>query len=310
MSPALLILLGGALMLTALAIVFVGRRREQKAARLISARLAGMPTVAKPNEEEAQVERRHASIAAHLPRWFQVCFARADIEPTWVHIIVPGGAVVGVCAVLFWLFGLLAAAVALPLLVCAILMAFQMMARRRMDTFVEEMPALFDVIKHLMLAGNSLQQGLVRGIEASGPSIQRYLRALGRRVQNGAPVADSIMWVAHRLDVPELYIFGSAVETNTRYGGRMANTLGNLAQIVRDGAKVRRELSAASAETRLSSLVLTLLPLGCAALIAITNPGYVSFFVHTEQGQHMAMFAIAMQGAGMLVMRRILRLDF
>lgn len=315
MNPAGFVLLGGLMMLASVGVVLWRGQRQQAVVRLLQDRLDGVRAgsvseASRQTEPTALDSLRAATFASRLPRWFRVRFARADIEPGWRHLAAPPAAIAAAGLAIGHFVSPVVACVAVVLLAIATLMAFQFIAQRHLSRFIDDLPALFDLIKHLMLAGNSLQQGLVRAIDTSGPTIQAYLRPLGRRVQNGAPVSDSILWVADRFDVPELFIFGTAVETNARYGGRMSQTLGNLAQIVRDGARVRRELSAASAETRLSAIVLSLLPVGCGLAILVTNPSYMDFFVDTTEGHQLALFAVCLEVIGVLIMRRILRLEF
>jgi tight adherence protein B len=151
---------------------------------------------------------------------------------------------------------------------------------------------------------------LLKAAENAAPGMQRYLRPLIRRINNGAPIPDSIQWLAQRLEVPELYMLATAVETNFRYGGRMSVVLANLIQILRDRARVGRELKAATAEIRFGAIVLGVMPLGAAALIGLIQPSYMLFFINTEQGHRLAAIAIGLQVVGTVVMRRIMRLEF
>jgi tight adherence protein B len=83
-----------------------------------------------------------------------------------------------------------------------------------------------------------------------------------------------------------------------------------LTQILRDRARVERELHSATAETRMSALVLGALPVVVAAFIGATNPAYIAFFLDAPQGHKLIGIALGMEVAGVLVMRRIMRIDF
>ncbi len=131
-----------------------------------------------------------------------------------------------------------------------------------------------------------------------------------RRVQYGAPPGDSVAWLAERLDVIELHMLAAAIQTNARFGGRISTVLANLTQILRDRARVERELHSATAETRMSALVLGALPVVVAAFIGVTNPSYIAFFLDVPQGHKMIAIALGMEVAGVLIMRRIMRIDF
>lgn len=310
MNPAVALLGGMLVLLACITFGMVRTRRDAKVRRQLTTRLAGLHIPADPKDADQLSATWQSRLAQRMPHAARVRVARADIEVTIPQIIIPALGLAVIDVVLLELYHPLFAVAATAMSLVMPVVLLQFIAARRLNSFIEALPPLFDQVKHLLLAGNSLQQALTKSIDASTGPVARYLQPVSRRVQNGAPVADSILWLADRLDCPELFIFGTGVHTNARYGGRMASMLANLAQIVRDGLRVRRELRSATAETRLSALVLSLLPVGVAGIIAIMNPSYMSFFIDTPQGQHMAIFAVGLQITGMLIMRRILRLDF
>ena len=310
MNPAFALLGGMLVLLACITVGMIRTRRDARLDRLLTARLAGLRLPADPLTTDQLSATWQARLALRMPHAVRIRLARADIEVTMPQIIIPALGLAVIDVILLELYHPLFAVAATAMALLVPILLVQLTAARRLSSFIEALPSLFDQVKHLLLAGNSLQQALTRSIDASLGPVARYLQPVSRRVQNGAPVADSILWLADRLDCPELFIFGTGVQTNACYGGRMANMLANLSQIVRDGLRVNRELKSATAETRLSALVLSLLPVCVAGIIAIMNPSYMSFFIDTTQGQQMAIFAVGLQLAGMLVMRRILRLDF
>jgi tight adherence protein B len=118
------------------------------------------------------------------------------------------------------------------------------------------------------------------------------------------------MRLAEQLDMQELIVFGTAVQTNMRYGGRLSSILANLSQLFRDAARVQRELKAATGEVRLSGIILSCLPLGTASILAMMNPRYMSYFIANPSGHKLGAIALGLQLIGVMVMRRIMRLDY
>src|SRR3546814_20328765 len=70
--------------------------------------------------------------------------------------------------------------------------------------------------------------------------------------------------------------------------GSIGSTLANLARLLRQATRVRRELKAATAETRFSGLVLGAMPLLLTAVLTTINPGYTHFFLDTPEGRRLA----------------------
>src|SRR3546814_6070938 len=81
----------------------------------------------------------------------------------------------------------------------------------------------------------------------------------------------------------------------------------NLARLLRQATRVRRELKAATAETRFSGLVLGAMPLLLTAVLTTINPGYTHFFLDTPEGRRLAVIALGLQLTGMALMHRLMR---
>src|SRR3546814_5697208 len=78
--------------------------------------------------------------------------------------------------------------------------------------------------------------------------------------------------------------------------GSIGSTLANLARLLRQATRVRRELKAATAETRFSGLVLGAMPLLLTAVLTTINPGYTHFFLDTPEGRRLAVIALGQIG--------------
>jgi tight adherence protein B len=261
----------------------------------------------------------HAELAAgaawtglsrDLPRWLSITLARADIVPRIEPILLAGGIIAAAAGLSLLLAGWMAAVAVIVAASGGGGFALRMIARRRMARFADGLPFFLDTARQMLTTGNSVQQALTRASENSGAEMQRYLLPMVRRMQNGASVGDSVTWLADRLNILELHMFATAIQTNIRYGGRLSLVLSNLIAVLRDRSRVLRELKAATAETRMSGLVLAALPVGAGAFIMVTNSAYLQFFIQTEQGNHLLMLAVALQLLGMAAMRWLMKLDY
>lgn len=284
----------------------VQRRRQQEMTERLEELRGALPT---GNGGSAAAAWTPAG-GAGGPRLFQLWQARADVTLSPHLLLVGGVALVVLGAGLAWLAGPIVGLVVPAVLLLAGVYAMWRLATRRLNAFIEGLPFLLDALRQLLIAGNSMQQALFKGAENTGPAMQRYLRPLIRRINNGASIPDSIRWLAARLDVAELHMLATAVETNFRYGGRMSAVLANLVQILRDRARVGRELKAATAEIRFGAIVLGGMPFAAAGMMAVIQPDYLMFFIETEQGMRLAAVALGLQFIGLAVMRRIMRLEF
>jgi tight adherence protein B len=267
--------------------------------------------------KELQVQDRNggpavaaSALPADIPRWLGIMLARADIvprmEPALLLLVI--FAVVSLSFLL--LLGWLAAAVVMMIEVAGGFLALRIVAQRRIAGFVDGLPFFLDTVRQMLTTGSSVQTALIRATENAGPGMQRYLQPMVRRIQNGAAVGDSATWLAERLNVLELHMFATAIQTNVRYGGRLSLVLANLIAVLRDRARVIRELKAATAETRMSAIILGALPVVAGTFITLSNPSYTRFFFATTQGHHLLSAALVLQILGMLAMRWLMCLDY
>lgn len=251
----------------------------------------------------------HSEAGVPLPRWLDVMLVRADISsqrsqwPILAALTLP--------PISAWLAGgLVPAAVFAAAPPAMLLLWLHRRARRHLDTFITDLPLLLDSVQQLLRVGHSLQQAMARSIEQAGLPVRRFLMPAVHRIHNGMAPADALQWAAGRIGLAELHMLAAAVRVNGRYGGSMSGILANLGAMLRHAARVERELKAATAEARYSGIVLMAMPLVIAAMMMVLNPDYLRFFIETAQGRRMAMLALLLQGTGMVLMRRLMRLAF
>lgn len=305
MSPVLTIMLGAVLMVAAIVAVVrrLARRRAHEAT--IAARLGALKS---DDPDKAQAGVLLGPQAG--PMILRVKFARAGLQisrPTGLAAVAMllGATVAAV------LLGHVLPAIVLPLAVVSGLLGFlELRAAMSMRALVRDLPPMLDGVRQHLTIGASLQQALTRSIEGSGTHVRRHFQAVARRIENGASVAESLAWLAERLQTPEIDMMSAAVQTNVRFGGPIGPALQNLVQILRDRARVIRELKAATAETRMSGWLLAGMPIAGIVGVSFLNPVYARFLFETQTGHTMLIFAFGFQAMGCVAMARVMKLDF
>jgi tight adherence protein B len=116
--------------------------------------------------------------------------------------------------------------------------------------------------------------------------------------------------LARNNEIVELHMFSAFVKTNAKFGGRVAQTLSNLIDQLVNKRRLDREIIAATAETRASAAILLGLMVFLVVLMSVMNPHYFAFYAGSGQGQITFLVILAWPLTGILVMKRILALDF
>ncbi|GFZ98713.1 MULTISPECIES: type II secretion system F family protein [Sphingobium] len=275
----------------------LARQARQRAA--IDRRLGLAPTAAMPRPAVLAPPDRMAPL-----------LAQAQIDVTARALGMVGGGLL-----LIALFALLAAGpVAALAVVAGVPMALvgwvRRRAQRRVEALIEALPHYIDAVRQMQAVGNSLAQALDRALADAPAVVRSYIAPVARRLELGAPVADAMQVLAERLRVPEISMLAAAIRTNMRYGGSISAVLLNLANILRERIRIKRELKAAISEAKISGRVLIVMPLVAMAVLVAMNPDYIGFFLRDPRGHRLAAIALVLQGMGMLVMRRVMRLAF
>lgn len=180
-------------------------------------------------------------------------------------------------------------------------------ARQRMNALSEAMLGYFDRVRQLLVVGNSLSVALARATQSSPPIIVEFFAPTMRRIANGAGITESMNELAEELDVYELRLFGTAIETNLRFGGSLTSILSNLIENIRRRAAVIREMRVSTSQIRASAWVLGLLPMVVASVVMLQSPDYVRWFIDNPSGRTLLVYCVLSQVLGAFMMRTVVK---
>jgi tight adherence protein B len=80
----------------------------------------------------------------------------------------------------------------------------------------------------------------------------------------------------------------------------------NTAHTIRERAKLQRDISVLTAQSRISALVLTVLPIALFAFLVLINPKYIVPMLQDRTGHYMLLYAVCSILVGNFAMRRII----
>lgn len=245
-----------------------------------------------------------------VPEKLAPLFEQAQLEVTrrQLHLVAGAGITLVVIALLA-----VGPALAVAVLAGLPMAAFAWLrgrARKRTDALIEALPYYIDGVRQLQSVGNSLTQSLERAMPDAPLPVRTYFAPAIRRLEMGAPAGETLHQLANRLQIAEVSMLAAAVKTNLRFGGSVGTVLVNLANILRERVRVKRELAAATSEAKVSAKVLIAMPLLCMAMLFAINPNYIDFFLHDGRGHTLATVAGTLQVSGIAAIRRLMRLEF
>lgn len=164
---------------------------------------------------------------------------------------------------------------------------------------------------------------IVRGLK-SGLPVTESIYAVGREMEDpvGAEfrkIADDIrlgktlneaLWSAtDRLPSAEFKFFVISLSVQQETGGNLAETLGNLSDILRKRQQMRLKIKAMSSEGRASAMIIGALPFIMFAIIMSMNPDYGSVLYTDPRAQIASVGSLIWMGIGMFMISKMISFE-
>ena len=183
-------------------------------------------------------------------------------------------------------------------------------ARRRVNRFEELFPDAVSLIARALRAGHAFTATLVMVAEELDEPIKSEFRRLYEQHQYGLPLTQVFRTFAGRVPLMDVRFFCTAVLTQRETGGNLAEVLDNLANVMRDRFRVRRQLRVLTAQGRMTGWILGSLPVFLAIALSIINPTQMHSFISDPVGMRLFELAIGLQVAGAFAIRKILEVEY
>jgi tight adherence protein B len=179
--------------------------------------------------------------------------------------------------------------------------------QRRLKRMIEQLPTLLDHAVRSLKSGRTLADAVLGAVNVAQDPLKNAMGRVQRSVQLGVSLPDAATDFAELYDKDELRLFALGLKVNHRYGGNASELLENLIKLIREREQAARQLSAMTGETRVTAVVLALLPVAVAGYFLISNPRYLLSMWNDSSGQLMLVSAFVLQVFGCLALWRMLR---
>lgn len=216
-----------------------------------------------------------------------------------------------VSAVLFGVVALLRFGISVPVVILAIigfaLPALYLRNRRghRLAQFETELPRAMELMANSMKAGQSIAQSLRSVMENAAPPVSDEFGLARREIELGASVESALGNMVKRIGSSDLRLVVMVITIQHSVGGDLPAILISLGDTMKQRAEMRAEVLASTAQSRASSLIITLLPIVAALGLYFLVPGYFRPMFTTPLGWFMIAIAAIMLGLGNFIIRRL-----
>ncbi len=182
--------------------------------------------------------------------------------------------------------------------------------RRRLKVFGLQLPEILDLLKSSLEAGHSLLRGLQVVVEEFPDPASGEIRMVLEQARLGIPLPRALEDMLKRVPEDSLRFLVVAVKVQNEVGSSLAAVIGRLSETLRNRQRVQLQIRALTAQSRLSGMIVGVLPALVLAAFSLIQPGYANTLFYDPLGFKMLRVAIVLDVIAFFTIRRVLRLDY
>ena len=180
----------------------------------------------------------------------------------------------------------------------------------RIRALEEQFPEAIDLIARALRAGHAFTTGLALVAEEVTAPLGPEFQLLFDRQNYGMPLPDALREFARRIPLIDVRFFVTAVLTQREAGGNLAEVLDNLATVIRERFKVKRQIRVVTAHGRITGWILAALPPILALVFFTMSPEIWKLLITDPLGVRMVVIAIALQIIGTIAIKKIIDVEY
>ncbi|MEO0464194.1 MAG: type II secretion system F family protein [Pseudomonadota bacterium] len=274
---------------------------------------------------DAKVESQlKKAVAARKPKAYQVAGSGSRLEALVMRLDRTGkpitvsqylysslGIGLAVAVLIFIQSGALLLSLGVGLLVGAGIphMVIGMMIKKRTNGFNDKFPDGIELLVRGLRSGLPVAETLgVVAEEVPGP-VGVEFKGIVERIKIGKTMEDSLQDAADRLGIPEFNFFCITLAIQRETGGNLAETLSNLADVLRKRSQMKLKIKAMSSESKASAYIVGSLPFIVFGLIYTINPSYIGDFFVDERLMVTGIGGLIWMGIGVAIMAKMVNFE-
>ena len=175
----------------------------------------------------------------------------------------------------------------------------------RLRQFDANLPRAMELIANSMKAGQSVAQSLTAVTDNAGPPVSDEFALARREIELGASLESALNNMVKRIGSNDLRLMVMVITIQRSVGGDLPAILVTLADTMRQREEMRSEIMAATAQSRATALIITLLPIVAALLLYFIVRDYFRPMLTNPIGWVMLVLAGFLLFVGNVIIRRL-----
>lgn len=181
--------------------------------------------------------------------------------------------------------------------------------KKRFDSFLEQLPDALDLVSRALSAGHAFSESLYMVSTEMPEPIATEFRKAYEEQNLGLSVKLALENLTQRMPLLDLKMCVTAVLIQRETGGNLAEILEKVSYTIRERFRILGDLKTLTTSSRLSAWLLCGLPIFVATAVTVMNPDYMSVLWKDPRGHYLIAAAMTLQVTGMLIVRKILKIQ-
>ena len=183
------------------------------------------------------------------------------------------------------------------------------MIKRRLNKFNTNFPDAIELMVRGLRSGLPITETLgIVASEIQGP-VGIEFRMVSDKMKIGRTMEVSLQETADRLGTAEFQFFVITLAIQRETGGNLAETLSNLADVLRTRAQMKLKIRAMSSESKASAYIVGSLPFVVFTLVYMINPRYMQGFFTDQRLMVAGIGGMVWMGIGGLIMAKMVNFE-
>ncbi|HEX3423544.1 MAG TPA: type II secretion system F family protein [Sphingomicrobium sp.] len=183
------------------------------------------------------------------------------------------------------------------------------MIKRRVNKFTTNFPDAIELMVRGLRSGLPITETLgIVASEIQGP-VGVEFRIVADKMKIGRTMEAALQDTADRLGTAEFQFFVITLAIQRETGGNLAETLSNLADVLRKRAQMKLKIRAMSSESKASAYIVGSLPFVVFTLVWMINPHYMAGFFSDQRLMVAGMGGLVWMGIGAAIMAKMVNFE-
>ena len=183
------------------------------------------------------------------------------------------------------------------------------MIKRRVNKFTSNFPDAIELMVRGLRSGLPITETLgIVATEVPGP-VGIEFRMVSDKMKIGRTMEAALQETADRLGTSEFQFFVITLAIQRETGGNLAETLSNLADVLRKRAQMKLKIRAMSSESKASAMIVGALPFIVFTLVWMINPHYMGGFFTDQRLMVAGIGGLVWMGIGAGIMAKMVNFE-